>query len=33
LNGVGFSFLAMGIMKDHGEFWINFWQSILGLTN
>lgn len=33
LNGVGWSFLAVGIMKDHGQYWINFWQSILGLTN
>jgi len=29
LNGVGFAFLAVGIIKYHGAFWINFWSSLL----
>lgn len=28
LNGVGWSFLAVGIVKYHGPFWINFWSSL-----
>lgn len=30
LNGVGWSFLAVGIMKDHGTFWLNFWTTLFG---
>jgi hypothetical protein len=29
LNGVGFAFLAVGIMKFHGAMWINFWSTLL----
>jgi len=28
LNGVGWSFLAAGIVKEQGEWWLNFWSSI-----
>lgn len=32
LNGVGWSFLAAGIVKDHGQWWIQLWSNLLGLT-
>jgi hypothetical protein len=28
LNGVAFVVLMIGIVKDHGQWWMNFWTSI-----
>ena len=28
LNGVAFVVLMIGIVKDHGYWWMNFWTSI-----
>lgn len=28
LNGVAFVVLMIGIVKDHGHWWMNFWSSI-----
>jgi hypothetical protein len=28
LNGVAFVVLMIGIVRDHGHWWMNFWSSI-----
>jgi len=30
LNGVGFAFLATGIIQKHGQWWMQFWTNLLG---
>jgi hypothetical protein len=29
LNGVAFIVLCIGIMRDHGQWWLTFWQNLL----
>lgn len=29
LNGASFVLLAIGIMKQHGTWWLNFWSSLI----
>lgn len=29
LNGVSLSLLSVGIMREHGEWWMNFWAKAL----
>lgn len=30
LNGAAFAILAIGIVRDHGEWWMQFWTNLLG---
>ena len=29
LNGTGFTILAIGIVRDHGDWWMQFWNNLL----
>ena len=29
LNGTGFTILSIGIVRDHGDWWMQFWNNLL----
>lgn len=29
LNGTGFTILAIGIVRDHGDWWMQWWSNLL----
>jgi len=33
LNGVSFSLLTIGLVREHGQWWINFWTNLFNVSS